>query len=407
MDNAPRILLLVLIAVGVAVAVEVGDQLVTGGQLTRRFFWPEAKAAPEWKDLFQALLILMGLPVGLMLWYWRDLSVRHQIENARKDTTLKEFAELQMRAAGAMDEKAAPEGARIALQIAALHQLRPYLRGEAGRSFKLAAFEIYCSILEGRVAGSAPEEGAKKAEALRTGRRLGPLIDARVFGALRDIIAQEWKSFFYSGFPLDHRSFRELRLPPGAVVKRLTIKGSDFGNSNFTDVYIEDCNFDDCSFKGVNFDHVALYEVTFSACDLGGMRLRETALYRTRCLDSLAAEADWSRLQLVDCEIHRCIAPKLRMRKVVFSRSVLSTVQLAEMKFSDVKFDSSYLVGNDTTDASLTGTFLASGTIVIDDTLGSSDIRNRATMLWNGASETRRQEMLATWTERGARMGLT
>ena len=117
-------------------------------------FFPEA-ATVEWKDRLQAILVLLGLPVALCLWYWRDRNVRDQIEEQRKQVieqqrqvgnqnrafNLTEFQEVQMRAAGALDEKLPPE-AREQLQIAALHQLRGFLRGEYGESFRRPAFEL-------------------------------------------------------------------------------------------------------------------------------------------------------------------------------------------------------------------------------------------------------------------------
>ena len=79
----------------------------SGSDLFRQFFFPEhcdtkfpAKCDPlEWKELFQAAALVLGLPVAFLLWQWRDRNVRDQIENARKDTNLKEFQEVQLHAA--------------------------------------------------------------------------------------------------------------------------------------------------------------------------------------------------------------------------------------------------------------------------------------------------------------------
>ena len=79
-------------------------------------FFPGEEAI-VWKDRLQGVILLLGLPVAFCLWYWRDRNVRDQIENSRKDINLKEFQEVQMRAAGAMDENL-PEAARRQLQIA-------------------------------------------------------------------------------------------------------------------------------------------------------------------------------------------------------------------------------------------------------------------------------------------------
>jgi hypothetical protein len=100
--------------------VVVVTNLAAGSDLFRQFFFPKIcdKSQPatcdplEWKDLFQAAILVLGLPVAFLLWHWRDTNVRDQIaeqrnqveeqakqvENSRKDINLKEFQEVQLRA---------------------------------------------------------------------------------------------------------------------------------------------------------------------------------------------------------------------------------------------------------------------------------------------------------------------
>jgi hypothetical protein len=127
----------------------------TGSDLFRQFFFPRHcdpklpfNCDPvEWKELLQASFLTLGLPIAFLLWHWRDKNVRDQIENARKDINLKEFQELQLRAAGAISTNI-PEKSRQTLWISALHQMRGYLRGEYGASFKRPALEVYCALME-------------------------------------------------------------------------------------------------------------------------------------------------------------------------------------------------------------------------------------------------------------------
>jgi hypothetical protein len=120
----------------------------TSSDLFRQFFYPTPcdKRAPtgcdpiEWKELFQAAILVLGLPVAFMLWHWRDRNVRDQIENTRKDLNLREFNEIQVRLAGAVDDHIS-EKSKIALQTAALFQMSEFLSGERGQQFSRAAFE--------------------------------------------------------------------------------------------------------------------------------------------------------------------------------------------------------------------------------------------------------------------------
>jgi hypothetical protein len=95
----------------------------------------------EWKDRQQALIIMLGLPVAFLLWHWRDRNVRDQIDNAKSDLNLKEFQDVQLRAAGAID-KDLPIATREQLQIAALHHLKGFILGEYGQRFRKPAFEL-------------------------------------------------------------------------------------------------------------------------------------------------------------------------------------------------------------------------------------------------------------------------
>ncbi len=75
----------------ITVAVVAFLNWATGSDLFRQFFFPRhcdpkflAKCDPlEWKELFQAAVLLLGLPIAFMLWHWRDRNVRDQIDNAR------------------------------------------------------------------------------------------------------------------------------------------------------------------------------------------------------------------------------------------------------------------------------------------------------------------------------------
>ena len=226
---------------------------ITGSDLFRQFFFPKVCASNKpltcdplaWKDLFQAAILILGLPVAFLLWHWRDRNVRdqideqrNQVENARKDINLKEFQEVQLRAAGALDEKL-PAEAREQLQIAALHQLRGFLRGEYGESFERPAFEL---LLAGHAAAM---ERVGLLEAINTWRANSPQIQSmgdevrlaiqrakKRWNAIdrerARIIADEWRAVFNKKWPLRGRRFDGINLPEDAVLCGLNLIGSVF-----------------------------------------------------------------------------------------------------------------------------------------------------------------------------------
>jgi hypothetical protein len=90
--------------------------------------------------------IVMSAPIIFIIWTFRDKNKLLELENARKDTNLKEFQQLQRWATGNIDGNSDNDN-KIALQISALHSLRAYLKGEYGESFRRGAYEIFRVIL--------------------------------------------------------------------------------------------------------------------------------------------------------------------------------------------------------------------------------------------------------------------
>ncbi len=94
------------------------------------------------KPIVQLSNLIMVAPIAFIVWVFRDQNHLRTLSNARKDTNLKEFQQLQEWATGSGEAKG-----NEALQISALHSLRGYLKGEYGDGFRRGAFEIFTSAL--------------------------------------------------------------------------------------------------------------------------------------------------------------------------------------------------------------------------------------------------------------------
>lgn len=111
-----------------------------------------------------------------------------------------------MRAAGAFDDKL-PVEAREQLQIAALHQLRGFLRGEYGDAFQRPAFEL---LLAGHASAMERIDLAKEVFDCRVAHNPADTIQSRmatVISSAKDrltavdrarlaILADEWEHIF-------------------------------------------------------------------------------------------------------------------------------------------------------------------------------------------------------------------
>lgn len=274
----------------------------TGSHLFRQFFFPQLcdpkaplKCDPlEWKELFQASVLVLGLPVAFMLWHWRDRNVRDQIEgqrnqvdNQRKDVNLKEFVEVQKMAAGLFDEKMDGQ-AQTDLQIAALHQLSDFLGDDHPTSFRRAAFEIlwpsdgvseektlsfgeWCK----RESNNNPPTGRLdwEAAASQSDRNVvaySEYVDKqfeqldRVARARISILHDNWKQYFQSGFPLNSRDFSFLNLPIDADLSQLNLSG---------------CRFIRCGIERVKFNGAKLMFSIFDRSFAQGASFREVDMF--------------------------------------------------------------------------------------------------------------------------------
>ncbi|PEQ14474.1 hypothetical protein B2G71_02495 [Novosphingobium sp. PC22D] len=258
-------------------------------------FLTQTTAEPTWRSIGQPLLILTGVPAAYVLWLFRDINARRTLENQRKDVNLKEFQEIQLRAAGAMDKDKLAGEAREQLQIAALHQLRGYLKGEYGEAFRRPALEL---LLAGHAAAM---ERAGLKEAVERWRKANPDLDPvklRGYGGLtREAIAsarQEWtppdreragilrdeaRHVFCRDFPLNGRRFDGVVVAAGnknasfALLARLQLSGSALTGADLSWARLEGADLIGARLEGADLSWAHL-----EGADLFGARLESADL---------------------------------------------------------------------------------------------------------------------------------
>lgn len=67
----------------------------------------------RWRSIVQMVPVVIGLPIAFLLWFWRDRNVRDQIANAKREISLTEFQEVQLRASGALDRNLDENGVNV------------------------------------------------------------------------------------------------------------------------------------------------------------------------------------------------------------------------------------------------------------------------------------------------------
>ena len=106
-----------------------------------KFFHSLTKSAGE--DYVSALVVLLFIaPVAFLIWYIRDINRTEEVKNTLYDSRLKDFHQIEKWATQIPNA-----GEESVTQIAAIHQLFPYLKGEMGPHFMRPTFEIYKALL--------------------------------------------------------------------------------------------------------------------------------------------------------------------------------------------------------------------------------------------------------------------
>lgn len=276
---------------------------------------------------WQTALILVGIPVAYVLWIFRDINARKNLDNQRKDINLKEFQEIQLRATGALDENL-PEKARETLQIAAIHQLRPFLSGEFGESFRRPAWEILRARLvdsaeaikiaaralvdqlsTGLTYNHAPQELLVDASGIRrqiqtsAGTMKARPSPGAVADAEQNLLQEEWSPIFRAKLPLEGSCFDAFRAPKvsffsGLVLNRSSFIAADLADAHFefaqlVEVHLEGAWMMDAHLEGANLLNAKLTGATLQKAHLEGADLRFV----------VAPAADFTLGQMQRCDL--------------------------------------------------------------------------------------------------------
>jgi uncharacterized protein YjbI with pentapeptide repeats len=371
-----------------------------------------ARSRLEWREAAQILLLLIGVPSAFLLWLFRDINVSGTLDNQRKDVNLKEFQEIQMRAAGAMDEKL-PADARETLQIAALHQLRAFLRGEYGKSFRRPAFEL----LRARFVASAQATGTQavrdwlvewRREAETDRESLPGRIDAmtetvgaaikklrrnRVAETERAILYEEWEAVFRSGMPLSASTFDLVWLNADVL-----LAGTSLGSCRFFGAFLSGVHFENAILFNADLAFAQLYEAHFE-----GANLQRAHLEGARLQVAHLEHADLKHARLDGAILDSAYLDEADLGGASLVRASLFAARLrgANLVNADLR-------GADLTSADLTGARVYGASIPLDPRkLSSGSVTfDHATAFapnWESLDEVAKDAVRRRWIDAGAR----
>jgi uncharacterized protein YjbI with pentapeptide repeats len=341
------------------------------------------KGPVEWRFLIQPILLLIGVPSAFVLWAFRDHNAKSALENQRKDINLKEFQEIQLRAAGGLDEKL-PAKARQTLQVAAIYQLRPFLRGEYGSSFRRPAWELlkallatsahdcgYVAITDWVRGGGFPEVEGEAERAQRHVEEIRSKIEAidpdAVAIAARTLIKEDGQRLFRHDLPLG---------------------GGRYDRVDLADVLLTGIRLDEASFVGAILcrAHLEGADLRWAHLECANLDLAylEGAILSMACLEGAS-------LFGTHLEGANLSGAGLKVAELSFAHLEGANLFMAHLESASL--NNSYLEG-----ANLSRAYLDDNTNLLDATY---DDTTRFTYPWDTLTEAEREAARQPWRDRG------
>lgn len=325
--------------------------------------------------LWTFITLLVSSPIAFAIWHFRDANTQQQIENQRKDVNLKEFQKIAEWVSGAhlAEEKITdkpkdtqaeteqetahkynrqPEKPNIAtfskqdsavgLQIAAIHMLLPFYRGDHGEDFRLPAFNLLTAAWLSLFS---------KVDDIETGRELAkqPLAVA-----ITEVLFAEGGLVYSTEEKYEHLLVN-LRLP--------------FVNLNLLGLGKEAANvFAGRNCQGIDLHGATLRKTYLVGADLTGAHLEKADLTRARLIrvDLTNAYLGTACLERADLTEACLEQTNLDNTNFVFA-DCLVKANLTETRLNGARLNRTQLLGVDLTTTDLTGAHLFGALLKVDD----------------------------------------
>ncbi len=212
--------------------------------------------------------VVMSAPIIFAIWVFRDRNRLMELENARKDTNLKEFQQLQRWATGNIEGDKDNQDNKIALQISALHSLRAYLKGEYGDSFRRGAYEIFRASLATQHQKILKQVNEGEFENITIA-----INSCQLTKQLNIIASEEWFNLLINhNFPTNNISLLGVNLSKSYLHHRTYSKTLDLKFAQLQRADLRDAELD-AELQGANLTGAQLQEVGLRGAQLQGENL--------------------------------------------------------------------------------------------------------------------------------------
>ena len=292
--------------------------VVLSSVLSIALLWLIYKNPYEWEILKQVTIdtksiislttLIITAPIVFVVWLFRDKNKLLELENARKDTNLKEFQQLQRWATGNMDGNSDNDN-KIALQISALHSLRAYLKGEYGESFRRGAYEIFRAIL-----ATQHQKILQQLKNDESKTIMGAIDSCPLTKQLNIIASEEWFNLLINhNFPtkgisllgvdlshayLHHRTYGETLGLQGARLQGANLWVAQLQGASLWRAQLQGADLSVAQLQGANLGEVQLQGANLWGARLQGADLRNARLQGVDLRNVKLQGADLGKAQL-------------------------------------------------------------------------------------------------------------
>ncbi|HDR1867158.1 TPA: pentapeptide repeat-containing protein [Pasteurella multocida] len=315
------------------------------------------------RGLWTLITAIITAPIAFIIWVFRDINAKQQIENQRKDINLKEFQKIAEWVSGLhliedeVTEKivnqteqektrkytqqsehlsistfSKKDGA-VGLQIAAIYNLLPFYRGEHGESFKKPALNLLLSAWL-----------ALQQEAVRYLENFDVLTNPQEFDDIVEKIQENGRSPI--GIAITHVLLADggghlVQYPE--VFPNLCLAGMDFHlpglDKNVLSLFI---NIKNCS--GINLIAANLHSARLDGARLVRARLDGARLYGARLVRARLDGASLVRASLVRASLVRASLVRASLDGARLVRASLDGARLVRARLDGARLDGARLV---------------------------------------------------------------
>ena len=307
------------------------------------------------KSIISLSTLIITAPIAFIVWVFRDKNKLLELENARKDTNLKEFQQLQRWATGNIEDN------KVVLQISALHSLRAYLRGEYGESFRRDAYEVFRVMLATQHRKVLDETRKYKFRGIKS-----TIDSCQLTKQLNIIASEEWFNLLINhNFPTKGISLVGVDLSRTYLRHRIYGKTLDLHGAQLQEANLEGAQLQGVNLEGAQLHNATLYKVQLQKANLQhvqleGARLTGAQLQRANLRDAQLQGAAMEGLQLQEANLS---GAQLQRAKLIFSQlqgvdlsySQLQGANLREAELQGANLDRAELQGANLKEVQLQG----------------------------------------------------